>query len=55
MADLDRVVEVKQSGKTLYTGTPERTIGTMVKTLVGRGDPRLVFDAEIEVTPAETK
>jgi hypothetical protein len=55
MADLDRTIEVKQAGKSLYSGVPERTIATMVKTLVGRGDPRLVFDAEIEVTPAETQ
>ena len=48
---LDFAIEVKQAGKTLYAGVPERTIATMVKTLVGRGDPRLVFDAEIEGLP----
>lgn len=49
MFDLDKAVTVMLDGKELYRGTPARTIGTMLKTLVGRGDPKLVFDAEVEV------
>ncbi len=49
MLDLDKTVTVTCDEKELYRGTPSRTIGTMVKTLVGRGDPRLVFDAEVSL------
>ena len=49
MLDLDQPVKVVQGGKELYTGVPHRTIRTMVQTLVGRGDPRLIFDAEVPV------
>jgi transglutaminase-like putative cysteine protease/predicted esterase len=49
-ADLDKPVVVKQNGKTLYEGPAPRTISTLLKTLTGRGDPGLLFDAEIEVT-----
>ncbi|VTR91735.1 Transglutaminase-like domain protein OS=Rhodopirellula sp. SWK7 GN=RRSWK_00772 PE=4 SV=1 [Gemmata massiliana] len=50
MADLDKPVEVKHAGKTLFTGPAPRTVGTLVKTLNGRGDLGLIFDAEVEVT-----
>lgn len=46
MADLDSPVTVTSKGKTLFTGRVNRTIATMWRTLDGRGDPRLVFDAE---------
>jgi hypothetical protein len=49
MADLDRPVTVTHDGKELFSGTANRTIGTLVKTLVGRGDPKLMFDAEVSV------
>ncbi len=49
MADLDEPVTVTQAGMNLYAGTPARTIGTLLKTLSGRGDPKLMFDAEIAV------
>ncbi len=49
MADLDRDVVVTRDGKELSRGTPSRTIGTMIRTLASRGDPKLVFDAEIAV------
>ncbi len=49
MVDLDKPVEVMENGKVLFKGELPRTIGTMVKTLAGRGDPQLVFDAEVEV------
>src|SRR5262249_50741265 len=37
MADLDKSVTVTHDGKELFTGTANRTIGTLVKTLAGRG------------------
>jgi poly(3-hydroxybutyrate) depolymerase len=49
MADLDRPVTVTHEGKALFTGIPARTIDGLVRTLVGRGDPKLMFDAEIAV------
>jgi hypothetical protein len=49
MADLDKPVTVTYDGKKLYTGTPTRTIEVLFKTLEGRGDPKLMFDAEVAV------
>jgi predicted peptidase len=49
MADLDQAVVVKHAGKELYRGAVSRTIGAIVRTLSGRGDPSLVFDAEVAV------
>ena len=49
MADLDRPVTVKRGGKELYAGTPDRTIANLIRTLVSRGDPKLMFDAEVGV------
>jgi hypothetical protein len=54
MADLDKPITVTHAGKELFAGTPARTVGVMVKTLVGRGDPKLMFDAEVRVAlPAD--
>lgn len=50
MLDLDKPVVVKQGDKKLFEGAAPRTVATLVKTLQGRGDPGLVFDAEVEVT-----
>jgi hypothetical protein len=50
LTDLDRPVEVRHAGKALFSGEVPRTVGVMVKTLAGRGDPALTFDAEVEVT-----
>jgi hypothetical protein len=49
MIDLGLPVTVTQAGKTLYTGRPARTMEVLCKTLIGRGDPKLMFDAEIVV------
>ena len=49
MADLDRPITVKYAGKEVFNGTPPRTVAVMVRTLSGRGDPKLMFDAEIGV------
>lgn len=48
MVDLDKPILVKQGDKKLFEGTVGRTIGTLLRTLVGRGDPALVFSAEVE-------
>jgi hypothetical protein len=49
MVDLDKQITVTHAGKTLFAGAPSRTIETLVKTLVGRGDPKLMFDAEVSI------
>jgi predicted peptidase len=49
-ADLDKPVTVKYGGKELFSGSAARTVEVMVKTLAGRGDPKLMFDAEVSVT-----
>jgi poly(3-hydroxybutyrate) depolymerase len=49
MADLDRPVTVTRGERKLYGGAVRRTIGVLVRTLVGRGDPKLMFDAEMAV------
>jgi hypothetical protein len=46
---LDKPVKVTLAGKELYAGTAPRTIATLVRTLAGRGDPKLMFDTEIAV------
>jgi poly(3-hydroxybutyrate) depolymerase len=55
MANLDEPVTVTQNGKTLFTGTAPRTIGMLLKTLAGYGDPKMVFSAEVEVDLGEGK
>jgi predicted esterase len=47
--NLDKEVTVTHARKKLFVGMPARTIGVMVKTLADRGDPRLMFDAEVGV------
>ncbi len=54
MADLDQPVTVEQDGRRLFSGKPVRTIRTLVQTLADRGDPRLMFDAEVEVDVADS-
>ena len=49
LLDLDKPVKVVHREKVLFEGPVKRTAATMVKTLSGRGDPKLVFDAEIAV------
>ena len=55
MADLDIPVEVTRDGKKLFSGMAERTIGVMVRTLAGRGDLKLMFDAEVSVAVGASK
>lgn len=47
MADLDKPIKVTHAGKELFSGTATRSIATMLRTLNGRGDPKLMFDSEI--------
>jgi hypothetical protein len=42
-------VVVEQAGKILHSAPVTRTIATLAKTLADRGDPKLMFDAEVEV------
>jgi hypothetical protein len=53
MLDLDKPVVVTSKGKKLHNARAVRTIGTLSKTLIERGDPKSVFSAEITVTPPE--
>jgi poly(3-hydroxybutyrate) depolymerase len=55
MADLDRPVTVTRSGKELFRGTAARTAAVLLRTLAGRGDPKLMFDAEVVVDLAPAK
>ena len=50
MVDLDRPVKVVFEGRTLFEGTVSRSEATVVRTLEDRGDPRMVFHAEIPVS-----
>jgi hypothetical protein len=54
MMDLDQPVTVEQGGRTLFSGKPIRTIRTLVQTLADRGDPKLMFDAEVDVEVADS-
>jgi hypothetical protein len=49
MLDLDQPVTVLHAGKQLWSGAVSRNVGTIVRTLVGRGDPKLIFEAEVVV------
>jgi len=48
MLDLDQVVTISFQKKRLFQGRLQRTIGKLAETLE-RGDPSLVFSAEISV------
>lgn len=49
MMDLDRPVKVMHAGRELCAAPAPRTVAVMLRTLANRGDPGLVFDAEIAV------
>jgi hypothetical protein len=50
MLDLDKPVKVAYQGKVLFEGMAPRTASTMIKTLIGRSDPKMTFDAEVLVS-----
>ena len=49
MIDLDRPVRIAYHGRTLYDGRVPRTVAALIHTLDKRGDPLLMFDAEVEI------
>ena len=49
MLNLDQPVVVTAGGKELFSGKPERTIAVLARTLTERGDPDLVFSAQVSV------
>ena len=51
MLDLDAPVTVRTGEKQLFAGRVPRTIATLARTLAERGDPELMFSAEIAVRP----
>lgn len=52
MLDLDRPVKVTMNGKAMFDGFAPRTVRSLYSTLESRGDPHLVFDAQITVPHA---
>lgn len=50
LADLEQPVSVTYQDKVLYHGKPERTIRTLYRTLMERGDSGLVFSSEVTVS-----
>ena len=54
MADLDQPVRVLCGGKELASVTPKRTVDALIASLIARGDPRLMFSAELPVKPIDT-
>ncbi len=55
MVDLDKPVRVVYQGKPLFDGRAPRTIGALARSLDKRGDPKLMFDAEVEVSLSAKK
>jgi poly(3-hydroxybutyrate) depolymerase len=55
MLDLDKPVRIRHDGKTLCEAVAPRTVAVMVATLAGRGDPSLVFSAEVRLTLGKGK
>ena len=49
LADLDRPLSVTVNGRQLPPQQPQRTLATLLRTLVERGDPQLAFAAELVV------
>ena len=50
MMDLDKTITITHQGQKVFEGKVNRLIKTQIQTLQGRGDPFLVFDAEVSVT-----
>lgn len=51
-ADLDQPITVEVAGKKQFERTPIRTIKTLVRSLLNRDDPEMMFSAEVEVISA---
>jgi hypothetical protein len=54
MSNLDIPIQVMYRGRILSTTQPSRTISTILRTMVGRGDLGLVFSSELNVTLPST-
>ena len=54
MADLDQPVHVRSGDREIASVTPKRTVDALIASLVARGDPRLMFSAELAVKPDDT-
>lgn len=50
MLDLDAPIEVMSDGQSVFKGIVPRTLATMVRTLIDRGDPQAVFAASLNVS-----
>lgn len=50
MMDLDKTITITHQGQKVFEGKVNRLIKTQIQTLQGRGDPLLIFDAEVSVT-----
>lgn len=48
-ADLDQPVTVNVAGQQEFQGTAIRTIGTLVRSLLERSDPQMLFSAEVNI------
>jgi hypothetical protein len=48
-ANLDEPIRITHSGRPLYDGLAPRTIAVLVQSLQARGDPHLMFSAEVPV------
>ena len=55
LLNLDDEIVVTMSGSTILSGQPFRTIATLTKTLIDRGDPRAMYSASIPVELTETR
>lgn len=51
--DLDKPITISYEGRTLFDGIVPRSVATLEKTLAGRGDPNLMFAAEVQVKLSE--
>ena len=49
MTDLDQPIKIEANGKPVFEGLVQRNIATLARTLAERGDPQLVFSAQVEV------
>jgi hypothetical protein len=53
MMDLDHPVKITHDSRTLFNGIVTRSIGTLLQTLASRGDPQLIFAAEVQLSSAK--
>jgi len=49
MVNLDQILTIRNQDKIVFQGTAKRTIATLQRTITERGDPELIFSAEVTV------